>query len=69
MPDFYDRLKRKWGILPTFDACGRVIVARSGEPLRFPLHTSPSLRTFFDSLKPPALQKESRGFSLEFTRP
>ena len=50
LPVFFDRLRRKWGSLPTFDACGRVIVARSGDPLRFPLHTSPSLRTFFGSL-------------------
>ena len=37
-------------IFPTFDACGRVIVARGGNPDGSPSH-SPSLRhTFFDSL-------------------
>ena len=38
-------------IFPTFNACGRVIVARGGNPDGSPSH-SPSLRyTFFDSLQ------------------
>ena len=30
--NFFDKLKQKWGIPLTFDAYGRMIVARSGEP-------------------------------------
>ena len=45
--EFY-KLKEKWGILPTFDACGRMIVARSGDLLpRKKLTVSPTGKFIF----------------------